>query len=56
MSDIPKFWPDELQRATREELIFLLIEYQKIVLAQDDMLMEYKRAFDEVRESLRGGK
>ena len=53
MSNIPAFWPDDLQYATREELVALLIEYQKIVLAQDDMLQEYKAAFDEVRGSLK---
>ena len=41
--------PDQLETLTREQLIELVLSYQRLALDQEEMIETYKQAFAEVR-------
>lgn len=49
MSDLPTFWPDQLEALSREQLIELVLTYQRLALDQEEMIDTYKDAFAELR-------
>ncbi len=52
MFDIPTFWPDELEKATKEELIYILVEYQKINIHLQTYIEGLELKVDELKNTV----
>lgn len=50
MRNLPMFWPDDLEKASREKLIFLLVEYQKIALHQQTCIESVESDIVELKQ------